>query len=33
MLQKMQYEELEMEVVRFESKDIITASDTITEEI
>ena len=33
MVQKMQYEELEMEVVRFESEDIITASDTLTEEI
>ena len=28
-----QYEGLEMEVVRFDTEDIITASDTITEEI
>lgn len=31
MVQKASYEELEVEVVRFESEDIITASDTVTD--
>ena len=31
MVQKASYEELEMEVVRFEAEDIVTASDTVTD--